>query len=45
MGAKLEVVLYWAERAAAVVSIAVPAIREIVSVLDPKSEVVLISND
>lgn len=45
MGVKLEVVLYWTERVAAAVAVAVPAVREIVSILDSKPDVVLISND
>lgn len=46
MAAKLEVVLTWAERIAAAVSIAVPAIRKVVAVLDTtQPEVVLICDD
>lgn len=45
MGVKLEVVLTWVERVAKAAAIAVPAIREIVSVMDPKPEVIMISND
>lgn len=38
-------VLYWVERTATAVLIAVPAIRKIVTVMDPKSEVILVNND
>lgn len=45
MRGKLEIVLTWVERMASAVSIAVPAIREIVSIMDSKPEVIEIRND
>jgi|GEM_PF-3831920 hypothetical protein len=45
MSEKLEIVLTWVDRLASAAKIAVPAVREIVSVMDPKPEVIEISND
>ena len=45
MGEKLEIILTWGYRLASAVLIAVPAIREIESVLDPKPEVIEVRND
>lgn len=45
MSNKLNVVLIWAERIATAVSIAVPAIRKVVSILGAKPEVAVSSDD
>ena len=42
---KFENVLYLAELTATAILVAVPAIREIVSIMDPKSDVILVSDD
>lgn len=45
MSEKLEIVLTWVDRLASAAKIAVPAVREIVSVIDPKPEVIDVRND
>lgn len=44
MGVKLEIGLIWVERMANAILVAVPAIRKISSIMDPKPEVIIVSN-
>ena len=45
MSTKLEIVLTWVDRVAEATKIAVPAIRDIVSVMDSKPNVIEVSDD